>query len=372
MKVFFINRYSHKELVGGSEIQCWNLAKQFAKNGHKTAYVAIEGLSGKRETAGEGFPVYFMSLKGESKLSAFRNFYKLLKKEKPDICYIRIFTYLFPLLVICRFLGIKAVFNTSHINDLKYVLEKPVFSLNILKTLLSFRVFFQRVLNAWAVRFANVATINKEHAEIFRKRGINATPVYNSMEDNYAKYKKKKENTVVWVNNIKGRKRPEMFLDLAWKFKNSGWRFLMIGAMQDKSGKYNVLVAKTKEENKMFEYFGGKTPEGVNEILAGAKIFVNTCMPEGFGNNFIQAWFSECPTLTFDFDPDGIIEREKIGFCAFGDFDKMVKNLDFLMKDENKRNEMGKLARNYALRNHSLESQAKKYEDYFKELANNP
>ncbi len=124
MKLFFINRYSPKEIVGGSEIQCWLLAKYLARRGHETAYVALEGLSGKREDEGERFRVFYLSIQGQSKVKVFLNFFRLLKKEKPQLCYIRIFTYLFFLEKICRFLKIPVVFNTSHINDLKPALGK--------------------------------------------------------------------------------------------------------------------------------------------------------------------------------------------------------------------------------------------------------
>ncbi len=104
--------------------------------------------------------------------------------------------------------------------------------------------------------------------------------------------------------------------------------------------------------------------------MASSCIFVNTCEPEGFGNNFIQAWFNECPTITLEFDPDGIIEREKIGFCS-GSLEKMADDLKFLMDNSEERIKMGRRARLYALANHSPESNAAKYEELLKKILEN-
>lgn len=370
MKIFIVNNFSPKEIIGGSEIQCWLLAKYLAKKGHKTTYVALQGLKNKRIEKGEEFDVHYLINKGDSKLKIFENFYNLLEKEKPDVCYIRIFRYLFLLNRVCEKLKIPVVFNTSHINDCKPDLEKIKFSLNPLKFLKLIRIVKQRHLNFSVLKKIKVITINKYHARLLKKKySIKATPIYNSMEDNYNKNQIKKKKQVIWVNNVKERKRPELFIDLVNEFKNINYRFLMIGELQNNIEYYNKMIKKCEQENDNFKYLGVKIPEKVDKILAGSEIFINTCKPEGFGNNFIQAWFNKCPTITLSFDPDDIIEKNKIGFHS-KTFKKMVEDLRFLMNNSELREGMGEQARKYALENHDIFNNVKKYEKEFKQLIN--
>jgi len=366
MKLFFINNFSPQEVIGGSEIQCLLLAKYLNKRGHQTSYLALQSLGSQREEQEDDFEIYYLTNQNDSKLKIFINFYNLLKKEKPDVCYIRIFKHLFLLNKISKFLKIPIVFNTSHINDCRPNLEKIKFSLNPLRFLKSVRIVIQRHLNFSTLKKINVVTINKYQTEFLREKyGIKTETIYNSMEDNYDNNKLEKKKQVVWVNNIKARKRPEIFVNLANQFKDSGYKFLMVGGLQSKN--YQEIIRKYEEENKNFKYLGVKSPKEVDEILAASEIFVNTCQPEGFGNNFIQAWFNECPTITLSFDPDDIIKNEKIGFHSETQ-EQMREDLRKLMNDDNLRINMGKKARQYALSNHSINANVKKYEKKFSEV----
>ena len=139
----------------------------------------------------------------------------------------------------------------------------------------------------------------------------------------------------------------------------------MIGEIQDKRYLEELKTAEMKNHN--FEYLGPKTVEEVDKILAQSQIMVNTCEPEGFGNNFIQAWLNECPTITLKFDPDDIIKSNKIGFHS-GTFEQMVEDLKYLMNHPQERIEMGMRARKHALNEHNINKNVIKYESYFNQI----
>lgn len=367
MKIFVVNYYAPNEIVGGSEIQCWLLAKYLAKRGHQTRYLALRSQGQKRKENGEGFEVYYLTGARESLFKELVSFYKMLRKEKPDLCYIRVFNYLFLLNRICLFLKVPTVFNTSHINDCRMRTEPIKWSLNLLKTLKSIRIAGQRYLCVREMNKTQVVTINRSHQNLLKtKYGIEAETIYNSMEDHYKEHKSEKEKIVVWVNNIKGRKKPEVFIKLAECFKGEeDWRFYMIGYMH--SSDYEEMIEKQIQENPRFSYLGGKTPLEVDEILAKSMIMVNTCQKEGFGNNFIQSWFNQCPTITLFFDPDNIIKNNKIGFHS-GNFKQMRADLKELMDNDELRRKMGQRARQYALANHNILINVRKYEKKFEKI----
>lgn len=370
MVIYIVNNYSPTEMIGGSEIQCWLLAKYLAKKGHKTSYLAMQGISGKEEAEGEGFKIRYLSAKKGSRLSAFINFYRLLKKEKPDICYLRTFRYLFFLNLIRSILGIPAVFNTSNLTDCDPSLEKIEFSLNLPVFFASLRSSMIRRLNFASLNKLPLITITKYHPQLLKEKyniNVQAFPVYNFMEDEYEKNRTVKQKRIVSVNNLKPRKNPEAFIKLAERFKDSGYEFLMVGNIQSNFDYYQKMVREAESRLPNFKYLGGKSIAEVNKILASSMVFVNTCSPEGFGNNFIQAWLNECPTVTLQFDPDGIIEANKIGFHS-GSIDQMAVDLEKLMANGQLLEEMGKKARLYALANHSV-ANVDKYEEIFKEIA---
>lgn len=364
MKIFFITAHFPKgNSIGGAEIQCVLLAKYLAKRGHQTQYFALQEKGDiNRE---QGINSRGLSRQNKDTIKALFRFYEILKREKPDICYIRSFNYLFILSWVCKLAKVSTVYNTSHINNCTPY-QKIEFSLNLKRLIMSLKEAILHYVSFMALKKINLLTINKLHAKILKQKyNIEAQPIYNSMEDNYSGDINRKERNVIWVNNIKPRKNPEIFIKLANQFKYSNWKFLMIGEIQDK--RYLEVLETAGLENSHFKYLGPKTVEEVDKILAESQIMVNTCEPEGFGNNFIQAWLSECPTITLKFDPDDIIKTNKIGFHS-KTFERMTKDLKYLMNTEGERIDMGRRARKYALNEHKINKNVIKYESYFNQI----
>lgn len=368
MKIFiFTNIFPENNYIGGAEIQALILAKNLSKKGHRVNYLSWygkEGLPGKKV---ENFIANYLTTDNKKNLVALKNFNKFCKQEKPDICYIRNFKYLFFLYLICRLNKIPVVYNTTHIENCAPFSEKIKLSINFKTTITSIKAAILHYLNFKTLKKVNLITINKFQAEMLKnKYKINATPIYNSMEDFYEQNKPaQKENAVVWVANIKTRKRPEIFIKLAGELKNYNYKFLMIGFIQNNIEGYKKLISEEENNNPNFKYLGGMADyRDVDKVLAKSKILIHTCIPEGFGNNFIQAWFNECPCVTLSFDADDIMTTNKIGFHS-KTYENLLKDVRFLIENDNIRADMGKRARQFALINHSPENNIIKYENYF-------
>ncbi|MFH1226171.1 MAG: glycosyltransferase family 4 protein [bacterium] len=351
MKIFFVTlQFPRDDSMGGAEIQCLLLAQYLARRGHQTVYLGL-----KEKTSVNMINSIPLMAGNNSMFRALIKFYQLIKKEQPDICYVRSFNYLFPLFLICRLNKVKVAYNTCHINDCSWVSHDDT----------GWKAKVLHFLSFQALRMVKVITINREHAKILeRKLGVEAETIHNSMADNYQPVAKQQQ--VVWVNNIKPRKNPEMFLKLADEFKTGNWQFLMIGGLQDE--KYLPAIKAAENNNPNFKYLGAQPVAAVDRILAQASIMVNTCESEGFGNNFIQAWLAQCPTITLKFDPEDIIKNRQLGFHS-GGLEQMANDLAKLMADEKLIMEMGQRARVYALAEHRLEKNGLKYEACFQNLA---
>lgn len=118
---------------------------------------------------------------------------------------------------------------------------------------------------------------------------------------------------VLWVNNIRAFKRPDLALELAQSLPHL--RVHMIGGpMYGFESMYKQIEADAKAIPNLT--FHGRVPyHDVNDFYERAKVFVNTSDSEGFPNSYLQAWRRGTPTIVF-FDPDSIVAKRELGVAA--------------------------------------------------------
>jgi glycosyltransferase involved in cell wall biosynthesis len=346
------------DLIGGAELQAYFLAKHLPCLGATTTYIAMRNHDGEAYVAErEGFLLRVLSGRHERMWRAMMRLFKCFREERPDVCYVREFRILFPLFILCRVAGVPIVFNTTHEKNLF-----PYYGWQGVKG-----TFFH-FLSFLTLRFVDhVVTNNTTHATLLKERyRLKATPILNSMEDHYVSGTAKQKR-VLWVANVKSRKRPEVFIRLADALRDTGYEFVMVGHLYGETGKYHDLIAQAQKENSVFRFLGGKTPREVDALLASSEIFVSTCKPEGFPNNIIQACLAECAIVSFDYDPDGIFWRNHIGFVP-ATFDDTIALMWKLVANEEMRREAGERARAYAIAHHSLDRNMKTFYQLFKNV----
>jgi len=164
--------------------------------------------------------------------------------------------------------------------------------------------------------------------------------------------------TVIWIANLKPWKRPDAFLRLAACFgKRTDVRFIMVGSPAPSAGNGAWRDALTRgiEAASNLEYLGQKTHAEVNDLLARSHIFVNTSTHEGFPNTFIQAWMREVAVVSLSVDPDGVLERERIGVCAHTE-SGLEAAVRTLLDDPAALSGYAKRGREYAAAHHSLDN----------------
>jgi glycosyltransferase involved in cell wall biosynthesis len=126
---------------------------------------------------------------------------------------------------------------------------------------------------------------------------------------------------VAWVGNLKPAKRPELARVIADALAPHGIDVVMAGALADPA--YAALtVADPAHPN--LHHVGALAPDEVDRLIAGARCFALTCVPEGFPNVLLQAWSLGVATVSFEVDPDGLIAREGLGACADGDLERFL------------------------------------------------
>jgi glycosyltransferase involved in cell wall biosynthesis len=159
--------------------------------------------------------------------------------------------------------------------------------------------------------------------------------------------------TIVWIANWKPFKQPEIFVKLAEKIgNNENVRFVMLG----RSDEYDELAEKAKNNN--IQVMGEVSNEEVNDFLSQSHILINTSQQEGFSNTFIQAWMRRVPVISLQVNPDNVFQNEQLGYCS-GNFTQLVEDTKKLIDNHELRTRMGLMAREHAIKHHSLQNMNK-------------
>jgi glycosyltransferase involved in cell wall biosynthesis len=116
--------------------------------------------------------------------------------------------------------------------------------------------------------------------------------------------------SVLWVSNMSGLKRPDMFLELAQRLPSLAAS--MVGGAQPKTRLLFERVRSAAARVSNVTFHGPLPYRATQRLFDRARVFVNTSEIEGFPNTFLQAWVRGIPVVSF-FDPDGVIQREGLG-----------------------------------------------------------
>lgn len=196
---------------------------------------------------------------------------------------------------------------------------------------------------------------------------LDSVPLNMAVELPAAASDTERDIDVLWVNNLRAFKRPELAIELARKLPKH--RVVMIGGA---SQGHETLYANCKsaaEQVSNLEFLGRVPYEKVNAYFERAKVFVNTSDQEGFPNSFLQAWARQVPVLSF-FDPDGLIVQHSLGAVP-SRLDEMALNVQNLLHDDDARRSVGSQAQAFALANYSPAGVAKQYDALLRDFEKN-
>jgi glycosyltransferase involved in cell wall biosynthesis len=357
LSVVIVNQHM-ADALGGSEIQCDLIARGLMERGHRVTYIAVGGTtSWAYETP---YPVVPVAPTATEIADACLRF-------SPDVVYWRFNKHCFADAVkpIHR-AGVPVVFSVSHVRDVSRWYLQPG---------------FQRRLRLRTIRRAL-----KETYRLFREhRGFDCVAGLVTNNPDYLgrvpvavqEYIPNSMSTAaeafewprpycVWVANVKARKQPERYVELARALADGGTDFLMVGKIQDT--RYRPLLSPENVPPN-FHYLGEKSLPQVNGILASSLFLVHTCLPEGFSNNMIQAWLQARPVVSLAFDPAGLIVSQGLGFYAAGNMSLFVDQTRRLIDDARLRGEIGARANAFASRSFSAEKNIDRLADLLQRVA---
>ncbi|MEA3172837.1 MAG: hypothetical protein QOF42_248 [Gammaproteobacteria bacterium] len=279
--------------------------------------------------------------------------YRELRRINPAVIYQR---------VACGYTGVCAYYSRRHAVPLIWHVAHDM---DVTSRVPSERNFVRLRLEKEAVKYAarratGIVVQTRDQAELLQKNyGRHATAVIPNFQPVPTEViDKSGVLTVVWIANMKRWKRPEVFVRLAQRFANrADIRFIMVGAPADGTGDvaWQKSLSASIESTPRLEYWCRRTQTEVNQLLGQAHIFVNTSVQEGFPNTFIQSWMRDVAVVSLTVDPDGILERERVGIAAQTE-EGLAVAVESLLDQKNLLAEYVKRGRDHAFARHSLDN----------------
>ncbi len=354
MKVAIINKHI-AHTVGGSELQCDFLARGLHERGHEVVYIAPS----RAPSAVTGYSYEVVPVQDSA-----ASLTEAVHAARPDVVYWRYNKHHFRAVsTALAAAGIPMVFAVAHINDLLPWAVKP--------TNAGWRGWVRQLQRRLQGRrehtgFRYVHALTTNNRDLLSLSPVaDAHYVPNGMSAEGEPFQWARPY-VAWVANIKPAKRPELFVEAARALVDYGIDALMVGHIQSSS--YDWLTDPGRVPPN-FHYLGPRTPTEVNGLLAGSRLHVHTCQPEGFPNVFIQAWMQGRPSVSLEFDPCGYIVEQGLGAVADGEVDAFIRQVVDWATQPERSVSVGEHARAFAHETFSVDAMVERVEGILARVA---
>ena len=359
-KVCLVTGAYPKYLIGGSELQLYFLARELVKLGYEVHFATLDyGQRTDDITVNEGIIIHKVKYKIPF-LGFLFSLWRVLNNVDAEIYLNRALGYTMATFLFGKSYGKKFIYCVASIND---CIPRKFMGLTLCRLL---GVIRDRINQIGMCKADKIVVQAKYQRELLDKNfNVNSIIVKNGHPVPTKWPQKQNPPIVLWLGSLKRLKQAEVFIKLAKQCQDLNCKFILAGRPSDK--RYLEELLEQMQWSLNIEYIGGVTFEESNELIGRASVFVNTSKYEGFPNTLIQAWMRETPTVSLNVDPDDIIKKDKLGFYS-GSFEQMVKDVRFLAENKEVREEMGRNARRYAIREHDIKKIVPKYIELFQGL----
>lgn len=357
LKICFMMGAHPKIKPGGAEVQLHQIAQLMAKRRYKVYLVTDSSEINRNSTYWEEGGIEYHKIKSKNMfLRYFIAPLLIFRRIDASIYISRGLFFSLATALYCKLYRRKSVYMVALSTDCTPVIWSVFKGLK--KRGIKLRVI--SLLNQLGMCIADKVTAQSEHQKhlLNKNFGIKSVIIENGMSIPRNLPKKEHPPIVLWLASLKRWKQAEIYVEVAKQYQGLDCKFILAGRSSDKGYLEELLQQMQGLLN--IEYVGGVTFEESNRLIGHAGIFVNTSKYEGFPNTFIQAWMRETPTVSLNVDPDDVIKKNKLGFHS-GSFEQMVKDVRFLVQNKRVREETGRKAREYAIREHDFGKIAPKY-----------
>ncbi|MDP8993368.1 MAG: glycosyltransferase family 4 protein [Pseudomonadota bacterium] len=253
----------------------------------------------------------------------------------------------------CMIFGKKLVYRTAHEMDCDGSYE-------------SAHGWRGRLFGFGLRRADAVVTQNEDHRRLLASGGVPSVVIRNGFFLRPQPARLAKTVDGLWVGRCVRWKNPHLFLDVVETFPQL--RFVMICPVQEHE---DVLFASVFGRARTFENLNFVESVPFSEVQAyfdAARFLIATSEAEGFPNSYLQACMGGTPIISYKVDPDGLIGRYNIGYCAAGNADRLIEAVRGLAEHEADWQTKSRSAARYVSENHNVMVEGEKWMSLIEEL----
>jgi glycosyltransferase involved in cell wall biosynthesis len=299
--------------VGGEQVQQSLLARALSRSGYQVSMVCMD--YGQLDATKEDRITVYKAYAPHAGLPILRFIYprwiklwSALRRANADIYYTSCAGMQVGLLALfCQWHKRKFIYRVAHDNDCE-----P-------SSLLIHLVRDKRLYEYGLQRAHGILTQSQWQTQALERNYRRHSHVAGMLVENPSRFipPQERDIDVLWVNNIRQFKRPDLALDLAECMPDVS--FHLVGGPNEPE-LYEQIERRAKALRNVT--FHGPIPyRQIGDFYDRCRVFLNTSDIEGFPNSYLQAWIRSRPVVAF-FDPDGLIKREGMG-RAVGSLDEM-------------------------------------------------
>ena len=360
-KVCFLLQSHYSHTMGGAEYRCNLFLNYLIETNQYDLYYLCNNVDSNFVPKGYKIIQFGSKLRKYGSYFDLFELYQVLKKLNPDIIYQNGGS---------SHTGIAAFYSKKNNSKLIHQIcnDNTIKKIKYFNSKSSIRFLLNDIAFRYGIKRADIVVgQSSQQNELLITNYKRACDIIVPLGHPVPKISKKNEEKIkiLWVSNFKfHQKQPELFIELAKQFKNyNNVTFVMIGKSIGEKEKFKSLLMEIKK-TKNLVYLGGTTQDQVNNHLASGNLLINTSRYEGFPNVYVQAWMREVPIVTLYIDPNCILKNEKIGFHS-GNMINMIEDVKKLIENRKLLVKMGKKAREYAIKEHSIDVMSKQLSSVF-------
>lgn len=212
------------------------------------------------------------------------------------------------------------------------------------------------------IRLAAVVVVQTpEQAELCRQRFGREPVMIKSLAEEQP-LRGGEGEAFLWVGRLAHYKRAEAFVALARALPQA--RFWMVPVATGPVERERLDGLRAAEvELPNLKLLAPRPRAELGELIAQSVAVVNTSDYEGMPNVFLEGWARGVPALALSHDPDGVIERRKVGAFANGSTERFAELAEAMWSERRDQSRLAARCRDYIAQEHSIDRIVARWKD---------
>ncbi|MGI9185756.1 MAG: glycosyltransferase [Solirubrobacteraceae bacterium] len=167
----------------------------------------------------------------------------------------------------------------------------------------------------------------------------------------------------LWIGRSIAHKQPLAYIRLARAVPEARFRMIAVDPADADGESMAAELLHAASHTPNLELLAPRPQAALAPLIERAVAIVSTSRSEGMPNVFLEGWSQGVPALALHHDPDGVIERDRLGEFAAGSPEQLAVLARAMWLRRTDQAELGARCQDYVRREHSLDRVADRWLD---------